>query len=210
MANCWRCGGQISSYASRCTWCGRSTSVSAFLQVVAFGTLIVAALFVGGLLPVTALTRYLPSNWLKASPLPPRSPAASEGAAGGGAAQGSGAGYGAVAGPGQTSDGGRPAASNSGRERDRDDPAAAIGPDCGSDARINLLAVRYADWSRDDLGLIACGRLREGFSPDQVTAARGRPLRRTRPDGQSSLEVWVYRDIRVVLDGDRVASIRER
>jgi len=210
MANCWRCGGQISSYASRCTWCGRSTSVSAFLQVIAFATLIVAALFVGGLLPATALTRYLPSNWLKASPLPSRSPSTSEGAGGGGAPQGGGAGYGAVAGPGQPSDGRRPAASTTERERDRDDRSAASGPNCGSDARISVLSVRYPDWSRDDLALIACGRLREGFSADQVTAARGRPLRRTRPEGESSLEVWVYRDIRVVLDGDRVASIRER
>jgi len=210
MANCWRCGGQISSYASRCTWCGRSTSVSAFLQVIAFATLIVAALFVGGLLPASALTRYLPSNWLKASPLPARSAESPEGAGGGGSAQGSGAGYGAVTAPAQPSDGGRPAASTSGRERDRDDRSAAGGPDCASDARINLLSVRYADWSRDDIALVACGRLREGFSAEQVTAARGRPLRRTRPGGESSLEVWVYRDIRVVLDGNRVVSIRER
>jgi hypothetical protein len=208
MANCWRCGGQISSYASRCTWCGRSTSVSAFLQVIAFGVLIVAALFVGGLLPIDALTRYLPSNWLKESPLPPRSAEAAEGSGGGGA-QASGGGYGTVAVPAGPADEPRAAARAAERQRREQDESPASRSDCDSEARINLLAVRYGDWSREDLALIACRRLRDGFSADQVVAARGRPQRRTSPGGQTTMEVWVYRDMRVVLDGGRVVSIRE-
>jgi len=200
MANCWRCGGQISSYASRCTWCGRSTTVSAFLQVVAFATLIVAALVVGGVVPVGAFTRFLPTGWIDRSPLPPRSTETGEVTGGGGAAGGGRGGYGAVP---------------SAEQQRRDEPseqaerATAGRPRCDSPERINALAARHDDWDRSDLALIACRRLREGFTEAQLVAARGRPLRRMTPDSASGMEVWVYRDLRVVLDRDRIVSIRE-
>ena len=210
MANCWRCGGQISSYASRCTWCGRSTSVSAFLQVVAFATLIVAALVVGGLVPIGAFTRFLPTNWLRESPLPARSAEAVEGA-GGGQGGRPGAGYGAVGAQPPVPDSRREAAARS-EERERvarEEQAAASRPDCDSEVRVNLLSVRYAEWTREDLALIACRRLREGFSEEQLIAARGRPLRRSTPPGASDMEVWIYRDMRVVLERGQVVSVRE-
>src|SRR5687768_16925881 len=134
MANCWRCGGQISAYASRCTWCGRSTTVSAFLQVTAFAALIVAALVVGGVVPAGEFTRFLPAKWLKQSSLPARAVEA-EGAGGGGG-QGGGArgGYGAVG--TQTPEQRRreEAASRSAeRERaERAERAAASRPGCDS------------------------------------------------------------------------------
>jgi len=210
MANCWRCGGQISGYASRCTWCGRSTTVSAFLQVSAFAALIVAALVVGGVVPAGEFTRFLPANWLKESPLPARAVEA-EGAGGG---QGGGArgGYGAVG--TQTPEQRRreEAASRSAeRERaERAERAAASRPGCDSPERIDVLAARHATWDRNDLALIACRRLREGFTEEQLVAARGRPLRRMTPDSASGMEVWVYRDIRVVLDRASIVSIREQ
>jgi len=207
MANCWRCGGQISSYASRCTWCGRSTSVSAFLQVAAFAALIVAALVVGGLVPIGAFTRFLPNNWLRESPLPARSAEASEGGGGQGGRPASG--YGAAGAP-PAPDARREAARSEERERAaREERAAASRPDCDSDARVALLSVQYAEWTRDDLSLIACRRLREGFSEDQVIASLGRPTRRTSPAAGSEMEVWIYRDMRVVLERGQVVSVRE-
>ena len=214
MANCWRCGGQISAYASRCTWCGRSTTVSAFLQVSAFAVLIVGALVVGGVVPVGEFTRFLPANWIKDSPLPPRSADATKGAGGGGGQGGGGArgGYGAPS--SQTPDQQRRAADRAAaEERERAERAerqVASRPGCDSPARIDVLAARHAGWDRSDLALIACRQLREGFSGEQLVAARGRPLRRMTPDTTSGMEVWVYRDIRVVVDGDRVVSIRQQ
>ncbi len=211
MANCWRCGGQISAYASRCTWCGRSTTVSAFLQVTAFATLIVAALVVGGVVPVGAFTRFLPTNWITDSPLPARSPEATEGSGGGGDGGGARGGYGAV-GTQTAEQRRREAARSASEERERAERAErqlASRPGCDSPERIDAQAARHPEWDRNDIALIVCRRLREGFSEEQLVAARGRPLRRMTPDTTSGMEVWVYRDIRVVLDGNRVVSIRQ-
>jgi hypothetical protein len=201
MANCWRCGGQISSYAARCNWCGRSTTVSGFLQVLTLGVLVLAALVVGGVVPLGTFTRYLPTNWIEAAPLPAQTGAVP---AGGGDRGGQGGGS-AAAGVGAPV------------SRDRERPASRAEerqtsslPDCDSPQRIALLAVRHAEWNRDDLALIACRKLREGFSDEQVVAAQGRPLRRLSPDTASGMEVWVYRDMRVVLERDRVVSIRQQ
>ena len=211
MANCWRCGGQISAYASRCTWCGRSTTVSAFLQVTAFAVLIVAALVVGGVVPVGTFTRFLPTHWITDSPLPARSAEATEGASGGrGKGGGPQGGYGAV-GSQTVEQRRREAARSASAERERAERAerqVASRPGCDSPERIDALAARHADWDRGDLALIVCRKLREGFSEEQLVAARGRPLRRMTPDTTSGIEVWVYRDIRVVLDSDRIVSIR--
>ena len=184
--------------------------MSAFLQVVAFATLIVAALVAGGVVPVGAFTRFLPTNWIEGSPLPPRSAEATEGAGGGGG-QGGGArgGYGSVPTAEQQR---REEARSRAEERERAERAerAAAGrPGCDSPERIDALAARHDDWDRNDLALIACRRLREGFTEEQLVAARGRPLRRMTPDSASGMEVWVYRDMRVVLDRDRIVSIRE-
>jgi hypothetical protein len=199
MPNCWRCGGQISSYASRCTWCGRSTSVSAFLQVSALAALIFASLVVGGIVPIKSLAGLYPGNWIKESPLPARSPEATEGAGGGGKPGGTRTGYGAVE--------DRRAPAQPDRASSQNEEST---PACASEPRLDLLAVRYREWSRADLALISCRRVREGFSEAQVIAARGRPRRRTSPEGQTSLEVWVYRDMRVVFEGDRVVSVRQQ
>jgi hypothetical protein len=183
--------------------------VSAFLQVVAFATLIVAALVVGGVVPVGAFTRFLPAGWIDGSPLPPRSTETGEAAGGGSAAGGGRGGYGAVpSAEQQRRDEARPRSQE--RERAEQAERAAAGrPGCDSPERINALAARHDDWDRSDLALIACRRLREGFTEAQLVAARGRPLRRMTPDSASGMEVWVYRDLRVVLDRDRIVSIRE-
>ncbi len=85
MAQCWKCGGQMPPYAVRCGWCGRSTTVSAFLQVTSIAVVIVGALVVAGVVPMSRITRYIPGLRTEAgpvvvaadaSPLPDQSPPA--------------------------------------------------------------------------------------------------------------------------------------
>ena len=199
----------MSPYAIRCNWCGRSTTVSAFFQVLTIGVLIVAALVVGGVVPVDAVTRYLPRGFLKDPPMPQRVAESPE-ASGRGEAPG---GYGRPE--------SRTAAENRRRERSRADEeadrrrasarreqqqTAAIGDDrCDSTDRINALAARYATWVASDLRLIACREVRQGFTADQLVASRGRPLSQV---DSAAAQVWVYRDMRVVVQDDQVVAIR--
>ncbi|HEU4829493.1 MAG TPA: hypothetical protein VFT04_09875 [Gemmatimonadales bacterium] len=199
----------MSRYASRCNECGRSTTLSAFFQVGSLAVLIVAILMVGGVLPMTTLGSVLPRGWFDGdSPLPERKAAAEASVAAGGGGQGSGRvfGYGAsgdapiteqARGEGGSEEG--PTVSEKGASRD---------PACNSEGAIRRLAERHPDWDRYDLGLIACDRVRLGFTDAQVQASLGRPLRRQTAPG-SAAEVWIYRNIRVVLERDRVVSIRE-
>ncbi len=200
----------MSRYASRCNECGRSTFLSAFLQVGSLTVLIIAGLIVGGVMPASTFGFILPRGWLEGdSPLPERrataEASASSGSAGGGG-PGRVFGYGASGstpiteqerGNGGTEEG--PTVSEKGASRD---------PACNSEAAVRRLAERHPAWDRYDLSLIACDRVRLGFTDEQVQASLGRPLRRQTAPG-SAAEVWVYRDIRVVLERDRVVSIRE-
>jgi len=198
----------MSPYAIRCNWCGRSTTVSAFFQVLTIGVLIVAALVIGGVMPVDAVTRYLPRGFLKDPPLPPQVAAPVEGS-GRGEAPG---GYGRPE--------SRTAEENRRRERSRADEeaerrrraqrearqTAAVDDDrCDSTDRVNGLAARYATWSAADLRLIACRDVRQGFTSDQLIASRGRPLRQV---DSAATQVWVYSDMSVVVADDRVVAIR--
>ena len=60
MAQCWKCGGQMPSYAVRCGWCGRSTTVSAFLQVFSIAVVVVGGLVLAGVMPMSSITRHIP------------------------------------------------------------------------------------------------------------------------------------------------------
>ena len=199
----------MSPYAIRCNWCGRSTTVSAFLQVLTIGVLIAAALVVGGVIPVDAVTRYVPAGFLKDPPLPGAVSASAEGS-GRGEVPG---GYGRPE--------SRTAAANRGRDRSRADEEAerrrqadrrarqqrqtAAVDRCDSDEHINALASRYDTWAAADLRLIACREVRQGFTEDQVIASRGRASRQVDSAGT---RVWVYRDIQVVLHAGQVIAIR--
>jgi hypothetical protein len=200
----------MSRYASRCNECGRSTFLSAFLQVGSLTVLIIAGLIVGGVMPASTFGFILPRGWLDGdSPLPERrttaEASAAAGAAGGGGGPGRVFGYGAsgtpvteqARGSGGAEEG--PTVSEKGASRD---------PACNSEGAVRRLAERHPGWDRYDLSLIACDRIRLGFTDEQVQASLGRPLRRQTARG-SAAEVWVYRDIRVVLERDRVVSIRE-
>ena len=209
MAQCWNCGSEMSGYASRCNECGRSTTLSAFFQVGSLGVLIVAGLMVAGVMPASALGFLLPRGWeWSDSPLPKRTATAEASVAGG---SGGGSGLGQVFGYGAS---GQAAAAE--RERDRgaeegpgvSDKGASRDPACDSEGSIRRLAERHPNWDRFDLTLIACDRVRVGFTGEQVQASLGRPLRRQTARGAAA-EVWIYRDTRLVLERDRVVSIRE-
>jgi hypothetical protein len=201
----------MSRYASRCNECGRSTFLSAFFQVGSLTFLILAGLMVGGILPASAFGFVLPRGWFDGdSPLPKRRTTAEASAAaspaGGGGGQGRVFGYGAsgaaaIAETDPNSGGSEsgPAVSEKGASRD---------PACNSEGALRRLSERHPAWDRYDLTLIACDRVRLGFTDEQVQASLGRPLRRQTARG-SAAEVWVYRDVRVVLERDRVVSIRE-
>ena len=197
----------MSPYAIRCNWCGRSTTVSAFFQVATIGVLIAAALVVGGVMPLDAVTRYLPAGLLDDSPFRQRPMETAEGP-GRGEAPG---GYGRP--ESRTATDERSGQSRADEEEDRRrraqrearQSATATGGGCASTARVNALAARYDSWSAADLRLIACREVREGFTSDQLIASRGRPLRQV--DSAAS-KVWVYRDMRVVVQDDQVVAIR--
>jgi hypothetical protein len=194
----------MSPYAARCNWCGRSTTVSAFFQVATIGVLIAAALVVGGVMPVDAVTRYLPAGILKDSPL--RQPAP-ESATGSGRGEAPG-GYGRPESRSGSSDR-RPSRADEEEARRRQASrrqrqVTGATDRCDSADRITSLANRYP-WAASDLRLIACREVREGFTEDQLIASRGRPSRQVDSAGS---EVWVYRDMRVVVQADRVIAIR--
>ena len=198
----------MSRYASRCSECGRSTTLSAFFQVTSIAGLIVAALMVGGILPTSAFSFILPRGWLDGSdsPLPRRTlraeAAAAAQAEGGKSGQGQVFGYGASG----TAPITEPAGPESGPAVS--EKGASKNPACNSEGALRRLAERYPAWSRSDLALIACDRVRLGFDADQVRASLGRPLRRQTARGAAA-EVWIYLSLRVVLERDRVVSIRE-
>lgn len=201
----------MSRYASRCNECGRSTFLSAFFQVGSLTVLIIAALMVGGVLPASAFGFVLPRGWFDGdSPLrkrqtPAEASAAASPAGGGGGGQGRVVGYGA-SGTSASTELARSGGSAEGPEVS--EKGASPDPACNSEGAIRRLAQRHPAWDRNDLSLIACDRVRLGFTNEQVQASLGRPLRRQTARG-STAEVWIYRDIRVVLERDRVVSIRE-
>ncbi len=206
MAQCWKCGGQMPAYAARCSWCGRSTSLSALLQVVSVTVVVVGALVVGGVVPMGAISRFLPGLHsdggpvaVEASATPePDQPAAAPGS---------------PAAPRTTG----PATAGAGRGGLRPPTRAAEPPtqaltsgrnSCESSDRVNALAVLHRDWSRADLLLIACRKVAVGFSAAKVTASIGRPRLVNRQEG-TLVEEWVYPDRVVVLDRGVVVSVRK-
>jgi hypothetical protein len=194
-------------YAARCSWCGRSTTVSAFLQVLSITVVVVGALVIAGVVPMSTVRKYVPGlgsgteGGLVASvdqpppadvsPAPPGSPAAPRPARR--AAEASSrraAASGVVAGP---------------------ETQALIdsGAGCDAPSRVDALAARHPDWARESAVLVSCGKIALGFTSDQVIAAKGRPRQIERPQGASQVEEWVYRAQRVVLEQGRVVSVRQ-
>ena len=208
MAQCWKCGGQMPPYAVRCGWCGRSTTVSAFLQVISITVVIVGALVVAGVVPMSTVRKYVPGfgSGTEAglvasadqSPPPDVSPAA----------------------PGSPTAASRGVEGSRGREDVRSSRLPVAGPAetqalidsgmvCDAPSRVDALAARHPDWARESAVLVSCGKIALGFTTDQVIAAKGRPRRIERPEGASQVEEWVYRAQRVLLEQGRVVSVRK-
>ena len=220
MAQCWKCGGQMPAYAVRCGWCGRSTTVSAFFQVLSIAVVVVAGLVIAGVMPMSTITRHIPGLETRAgfptAPIDPEAAAAEPAPAPGSPAEARQA----------SSVESRADAEQRRRDQERDSRPAvqpssrqSAGPGtqaltagaagCESPDRVDALAAQHADWSRADLLLISCGRVTDGFTTDQVIAAIGRPRTVNRPKGASLVEEWVYRDQRLVVERGTVVSVRK-
>lgn len=194
----------MSSYATRCTWCGRSTSVSASLQVLSIGIAVVIILVATGLVPWNVVRDNLP-GLSKVAP-PQRAPVQETPppSSGGGGPLPPG-GYGRV-------EGGRNDAEAERRAGGGDQATTvvqqAVRPrGCDSPERITTLRLVYPDWKEEDLPLIACREVRIGFTGDQVRASIGRPQRISQP-ASSHAQIWIYRDRRLVLEAGEVVAIR--
>jgi hypothetical protein len=217
MAQCWKCGGQMSPYAARCGWCGRSTTVSAFFQVLSIAVVVVAGLVIAGVMPMSTITRHIPGLETRAGlptvPTDPQAAAAQPAPAPGSPAEPRTA---------------QAAGQRSSRADDEEKRRAAESPSrrgveagpgtqaltsgserCESADRVDALAKQHADWSRADLLLISCGKVAEGFTTEQVIASIGRPRSVNRPSGASQVEEWVYRTQRLVLERGSVVSVRK-
>ena len=218
MAQCWKCGGQMPAYAVRCGWCGRSTTVSAFFQVLSIAAVVVGGLVIAGVVPLSSITRHIPGLETRAgfptAPVDPEAEAAQAAAAPGSPA-GPRAGGREVGGSRSRAD------EEEARRRAAEAPirrGVEAGPGtqaltsgsatCESADRVDALAVKHRDWSRADLLLISCGKVAEGFTTDQVIAAVGRPRIVNRPTGASLVEEWVYRNQRLVVERGTVVSVR--
>ena len=216
MAQCWKCGGQMPAYAVRCGWCGRSTTVSAFFQVVSIAVVVVAGLVIAGVVPLASITRHIPgletragfpTASVDASPEPdqvaaePESPAAPR--TGGREVEGSRSRV--------DEESSRPTVQPSSRLQAGPGIQALTSnaASCESADRVDALAKKHSDWARADLLLISCGKVAEGFTTDQVIASLGRPRSINRPSGASQVEEWVYRGQRLVVERGSVVSIRK-
>ena len=214
MGQCWRCGGEMPSYAVRCTWCGRSTFATAFFQVISLAVVTVALLLITGVLPFAKLVEWYPglSKW---APRPAASAAQAGEVSGGQGGQGGqgGRGYGEVGRVAPNEQGGQ-GGRDGGSGRDdaqrggQGGQGGQVDDDCATGARARTLALANPGWTAGDVGLIACRQVRVGFTEDQVRASLGRPREVNEPSGASPVSVWVYRQQRVVFERDTVVGVR--
>jgi hypothetical protein len=217
MAQCWKCGGQMPAYAVRCGWCGRSTTVSAFLQVLSIAVVVVGGLVIAGVVPLSSITSRIPGLETRAglptAPMDP-SPEPDQVAAAPGSPAAPRTASREVEGSRSRADeeeARRAAEPRSRRGVEAGPVAQALtsdGNSCESADRVDALAAKHSGWSRADLLLISCGKVAEGFSTDQVIAALGRPRSINRPAGASLVEDWVYRSQRLVVERGSVVSVR--
>lgn len=86
--------------------------------------------------------------------------------------------------------------------------AVAGTSDCADPGAIRAVVQRYSQWADGDLALIACRRIRSGFTGDQVIASLGEPRQRVRRlDGA---EEWRYGTRSVVIRGGQVVGDSSR
>lgn len=90
-------------------------------------------------------------------------------------------------------------------ERVRRQAVAVAGQrECADPNTVRGVVERYRQWADGDLALIACGRVRSGFTGDQVIASLGNPQQRVRRlDGT---EEWRYGRRRVLIRQGQVVG----
>jgi hypothetical protein len=215
---CRRCGGQISSNSTSCPWCGSAT---AFNLV---GPLVLVALVLFGVGFGLGFIRW---EWLEQALGLDRGftdqvvTADAEAAAGGGSAGDLSWRLPPGPDPADNYGGsiGGPAPRRASTERPPPAPpqrvAAVVhesrataptpgGPGCADSSAIGRLVSHYPLWSNSDLALISCGRVRSGFSSDQVQASLGKPSRVT--SAGPGREQWRYNGVSVIVERGRVIS----
>ena len=188
-SHCPRCGGQLRRGASKCQWCGHGVGSAWVLEAVMAAFLLLGAGFVSGLLPWGAVAKALHLRVATDQTYDPSgqpilsTPAPSPNGSSSGLTL-----------PAQSTPASPPA---------QDGPAVGRA-DCAAAERIAQLASRYSGWSRADLGLIACGRVRTGFTTEQVKAALGAPQAVRDSAGR---QVWVYPTYTVVMENGAVTGV---
>ncbi len=223
LTQCSRCGGQISTNSTACQWCGHSTSFNLLGPLVLLILVLSGASFGFGLVHWTWLENLLglDRGFVDQVVIDDQST--------GGGGGGGDLGWRLPPAPDQAANY-RGASGGGGGGQSRAVPAAATPPvsparvltvvrtsrsaaapaspgsaaGCADSSAIGRLIAGYPKWSNSDLGLIACGRVRSGFSGDQVRASLGKPPRVER-DGPTR-ERWVYPDLTVLVEQGRVIS----
>lgn len=213
---CRRCGGQISTNATSCPWCGHATTfnvVGPLLLVVLIGTGLSFAL---GLLHWDWLESTLGldrgfeqvqtaeaaggANGGRGGDLTWRLPPGPDPANNHGTARGPRPERPSVA-PELTVPPARIASvARSGSAA----PTLPGSPGCADSSAVARLISRYPSWADSDLGLIACGAIRSGFSAEQVRASLGKPT--TVSAAGQGREEWRYGTLTVIVEQGRVIS----
>ncbi len=216
LTQCPRCGGQISTNSASCPWCGQSTAFRWVLPVVLL-LLLGSGLSFGfglirwpwmeqalgldrGFLDQVQVTEASGATNQAGGDLGWRVPPAPDAAAVEGVPpRGSG---GPAIEPQQPV--APPARVATVVKTARSDPRPAGGVGCADSSAVGRLITRYPAWSNTDLALIACGRLRTGFTADQVHASLGKPttVERSGPARQE----WHYNGVTVLVEQGRVIS----
>ncbi len=215
IAQCPRCGGQISTNSTSCPWCGHSVSFRLATPIILLILLAMGLSFGLGLIRWTWLEQTLGLDRGFVDQV--------QTAADNGTAQASGGDLGwrvppAPDGPvnervvrGAPVDGvpaiqpvAPPARVARVVQSTRPARSAVGSAGCADSSAVGRLVARYPAWSNSDLALIACGRLRSGFSADQVHASLGTPAKVVRSG--LAREEWRYGGVTVLVEKGRVIS----
>jgi hypothetical protein len=216
---CRRCGGQISTNSTTCPWCGGATTFNLV------GPLILVLMLLLGVSFGLGLIRW---EWLEQTLGLDRGfvdqPLATDAATSGGTGAGADLTWRLPPGPDPADNYAgssrgpavrlRPVAERPPappariaavvRARQSSQPVSPGGPGCADSSAVGRLVSRFPGWSNTDLALISCGRIRSGFSADQVRASLGKPAEVTRP--APGREQWRYDGISVLVEQGRVIS----
>ena len=219
LTQCGRCGGQISTNSTTCPWCGHATTfnvVGPILLLILLGTGLSFAL---GFLRWGWLERTL---GLDRGFIEQVQTADASGGDGGGGGGGGDLTWRLPPGPDPAENqglvrgarGGRapapaqpvvpPARVASVTRSSRQAPTLPGSPGCADSSAVARLISRYPAWADSDLGLIACGAIRSGFSAQQVRASLGKPaVISTAGPGRQE---WRYDGLTVLVEQGRVIS----